>query len=435
MDQSESKQSSSEKNKTSDWLKLVQINSWEAELLISALLLYMLFRLPEFIEDYRNQHYPQGLIKIIIGVFVTALKVLRIGYSIHIIARGIWVASVGLSSIYPRSLDLKKLKFKNKFKKEIDEDLQLEKTIRGLEKVASLSYAISFMLSGMMISAGLLLFYLVVWTELVINPGVQDDNKLMLVIGIVVLFFYLVLLLVLFIDFITNGFFRRESWASRPFYYVALVFRFMTLSFIFNRIYLTLISNVPKWQARLVPVLSVAILVGYKYLEGKVDDWDEERYLETALESVRSANYEILRSAEEPMFATIHSDIVYDDVLRLFVDTHGRISQLYVRDDTYEKKSWDEMDRVEQAGFARKFMKVTVDDIPYDSLDWLDYVHPETFDVGYLNYVDISNFRKGLHTLVVRLDTAHFNALQKRYVLEQDPPIIRYAKINFYKAH
>ncbi|MEM7108925.1 MAG: hypothetical protein AAF519_11925, partial [Bacteroidota bacterium] len=182
-------------------------------------------------------------------------------------------------------------------------------------------------------------------------------------------------------------------------------------------------------------VLSVAILVGYKYLEGKVDDWDEERYLETALESVRSANYEILRSAEEPMFATIHSDIVYDDVLRLFVDTHGRISQLYVRDDTYEKKSWDEMDRVEQAGFARKFMKVTVDDIPYDSLDWLDYVHPETFDVGYLNYVDISNFRKGLHTLVVRLDTAHFNALQKRYVLEQDPPIIRYAKINFYKAH
>ncbi|MEM8567071.1 MAG: hypothetical protein AAGF85_11460 [Bacteroidota bacterium] len=435
MDQSELKKDPSEKNQTPEWLKLVQINSWEAELLISALLLYMLFQLPEFIDNYKGQHYPQGLINIIFDVFIIALKVLRIGYSIHIIARGIWVASVGLSSIYPKSLDPKKLNFKNRFKKEIEEDMRLEQTIKGLEKIASLSYAVSFMLSGMMISAGLLFFYMLVWTELVITPSVRNGNNLMMGLGIFVICLYFALILILFIDFITNGFFRRESWASKPFYYVALIFRFLTLSFIFNRIYLAIISNLPKWQAHLVPILSVAILIGYKFLEDKIGDWDEERYLETAFVAVNSANYENLRNEDDPMFATIHSDVIYDGVLRLFVDTHGRISRLYLWDDAYDRRRWDEIDNSEQAQFARKFVKVKVDDISYDSLDWLDYVHPDTYDKGFLNYVDVSGFSKGLHTIVVELDTANFNDLQKRLIREWDPPIIQYARINFYKAH
>ncbi|MEO1099125.1 MAG: hypothetical protein AAFX57_15450, partial [Bacteroidota bacterium] len=130
MNQSEPQKSQSKEHETPDWLKLVQINSWEAELLISALLLYMLFQVPEVIDDYRQQHYPDGFLKITFGIFITALKVLRIGYSIHIIARVIWVASVGLSSIYPISLNPERLKFKNRFKKEIEQDIKLEKTIK-----------------------------------------------------------------------------------------------------------------------------------------------------------------------------------------------------------------------------------------------------------------------------------------------------------------
>ncbi len=435
MDQRKPESSSPSKNETPEWLKLIQTNSWEAELLISALLLYMLFQVPEFIENYGRQHYPRGFVGFIFQVFVTALKVLRVGYSLHIIARGIWVASVGLSSIYPKSINLEKLKFKNRFRKEIEEDEGLEKTIIGLEKIASLSYSISFMLSGMVISAGLLIVYVGLWQEFVINTGFESGNKFLIGLGVLGIFIYLVVLLILLIDFLTNGFFRRESWASKPFYYVAVTFRVLTLSFIFNRIYLTIISNLPRWQTYLVPILSIVVLIGYKYLENKIDDWDEERYLETAFGAVSNANYENLRSDGDPMFATIQSDIIYDGVVRLFVDTHGQVSQLYVKDDDYDRNKWSSLTNRQKSIFARKYMKVTVDGLLYDSLDWLDYVHPETYNTGFLNYINLSGLEKGLHTIIAELDTANFNELQKRFVREQDPVLVRYAEISFYKAH
>ena len=434
MNQSEPQKSQSKEHETPDWLKLVQINSWEAELLISALLLYMLFQVPEVIDDYRQQHYPDGFLKITFGIFITALKVLRIGYSIHIIARGIWVASVGLSSIYPISLNPERLKFKNRFKKEIEQDIKLEKTIKRLEKVASLSYAISFMLSGMVISAGLLILYLLVWQEFVINPSVLDGNKPVAILGIFVTFLYLALLLILFIDFITNGFFRREPWASKPFCYIAVTFRIVTLSFIFNRINLSIISNLPRWQAYLVPVLSVAILAGYMFLESQLGDWDEERYLETAFVSVNRSNYENLRGDGDPMFATIQNDVIDNNIVRLFINTHGQVSQLYSRDDTYERR-WNELSNPEQSAYARKYIKITVDEVHYDSLDWLDYIHPNTYNIGFLNYIDIKAFEVGLHTLTVELDTVNFNSAQNKFLKDKDPVIIRYAKIDFYKSN
>ena len=45
---------------TPKWLKTIQLNSWEAELLISALVLYALFQVPDSPEDYSNRHFERG---------------------------------------------------------------------------------------------------------------------------------------------------------------------------------------------------------------------------------------------------------------------------------------------------------------------------------------------------------------------------------------
>lgn len=53
-----------------EWLKTVQINSWEAELLISALLLYMLYQVPEYIENYQGQSHVPEEMKLCLSDFV-----------------------------------------------------------------------------------------------------------------------------------------------------------------------------------------------------------------------------------------------------------------------------------------------------------------------------------------------------------------------------
>lgn len=416
-----------------EWLKVIQINSWEAELLISALLLYMLFQVPEVIENYGNQHYEGGVVSVIFSIFINALKILRIGYCIHILARGIWVASVGLSHIYPKSLNIENLKFKGKFREELEDDVALDKTIKGLEKVASMSYSISFMLSGMILSAGLLLLYALIYLEWIIVPATKSGSGWLMAIGIIGMFAYGILVLIMFVDFITNGFFRREPWASRPFYYVALAFRYLTFSFIYNRISLTIISNLPKWQAHMVPVLAVILIGGYMFVTDKMEDFDEEKYLESAFSTVSRMNYESLRKNGDPLFATIQSDVIEESFIKLFIVTHGQMNILYAKDST-NSGGWNKLSETQQSNYADKYIKVAIDNKRIEGLDWLDYKHPLSYDLGFINYLDVSNLSAGLHTITIDLDTANFNDLQKKAILDRNPPLIRYGKIQFFKA-
>jgi len=432
------KNSNEQVSKTEDeipeWLKVIQINSWEAELLISALLLYMLFQVPEVIENYRNQHYEDGLVFTIFGIFINALKVLRIGYCIHIIARGIWVASVGLSHIYPKSLNIDTLKFKGKFRKELEDDVALDKTIKGLEKIASMSYSISFMVSGMILSAGLLLLYILIYVEWVIVPAVKSDSGVFMAISFIGVFIYGILVLIMFIDFITNGFFRREPWASKPFYYLAVTFRYLTFSFIYNRINLTIISNLPRWQAHLVPILAVILIGGYMFVNDKMDEFADEKYLESAFGTVSRMNYESLRKDKDPIFATIQNDVISENFIKLFVDTHSQLTPIYSKE-AGSIGAWKDLTEKQQSEVTSKLMQVAIDDKPIDGLSWLDYKHPKSYNLGFINYINISDLANGLHTLTVDLDTANLSPDQKAYVFKKDPPLIRYAEIKFFKVN
>ncbi len=431
----ENKETNLKENEVPEWLKVIQLNSWEAELLISALLLYMLFQVPEFIDNYRNQHYDDGYISVIFKVFITALKVLRIGYSIHIIARGIWVASVGLSYIFPKSLNIDRLKFKGKFKKELENDVALDKTIKNLEKVASLSYAISFMISGMVISAGLVFIYLMIISQGLLTPAIRSGISAYMVLSMIAMLFFVIIILIVFVDFITNGFFRRDQSISKPYYYIAMIFRYMTLSFIYNRINLTIISNLKRWQAHLVPVLAVSLIGGYMYLESKVDDWDEENYLETSFNSISRMNYENLRKKDDPLFATIQNDVIDNNVIRLFVRTHGTLSRFYSKDSTSKKgERWSELSNEKQSVYADRFVNVSIDGVRYKNLDWNDYKHPVSYEIGFLNYIDISKMSNGSHNLTVEFDTAVMNDLQLKVLMDKDPPLVKLASIDFFKA-
>lgn len=419
-----------------EWLKVIQLNSWEAELLISALLLYMLFQVPEHIDEYSRQHYEPGeTIALIFALFTKALEVLRIGYIIHIIARGIWVASVGLSYIYPHSLNMDRLKFKGKFKKELENDVALDKTVKNLEKVASLSYAISFMISGMLISAGLLFVYFVFFAQVIVAPAIESGNSLFAVAGITATILYALMVLLVFIDFITNGFFRREASMAKLYYNVALVFRYMTLSFIYNRINLTIISNLKPWQGHMVPILAVVTIVGYSYLDTKMADWDEENYLEKSFDRMSRMNYEDLRKPTDPLFATIQEDIIHENVVRLFIRTHGNVSRFYSKESGNTKDDkWSNLSNDEQGEFANKFVKITMDGKRWKELQWKDYKHPISYEIGFLNYLDISELENGMHTIDIEFDTAAMNDLQKRILEDIDQPLIKLASIDFFKA-
>jgi hypothetical protein len=422
------------KEETPAWLKSIQLNSWEAELLISALFLYILFQIPEILFTYRKVHLNSGeFFYRLIGFFEEAIVVLSIGYVVHIITRGIWVANIGLSYVFPRGVDVKKIGLKGKFRKEVENQESMDYSVLLLERIASMTYAISFMSSGLVLSIGTVLLTIMRYIDWVITPALKSGMNWLYMLAVLGLFIYALVLILVFIDFITNGFFRRDSWASKPYYYIVMVFRVLTLSFVYNRMLLVIISNLPKWKAHLVPVAFVVFLGLYFFIGSYMEGQQVDDYYESSFDNMRYENYENLRHKDSKIFVTIQSDIVDKGVVKLFVNNFDDFSELHQKDPK-RIKDWKALSVNEKTTLVNDFLSVEIDDSRMKNLNWNRYKNPSIFDYGYLSYVDIASLEHGEHIMTVRLDTVNMTEKQRSYLRELSPSTIVKARIPFYKT-
>lgn len=419
-------------DETPGWLKSIQLNSWEAELLISALFLYILFQIPDYLDNYRKINFSSGdVFYVLIGVFKDALRVLSIGYVIHIVARGIWVANIGLSYVFPRGIDLKKIPLKGKFKEEVEKDTTLDQSVLRLERISSMVYAISFMCSGLLLSFGMVLLTLLVYIEWVLNPSIESGVGWQYGIALVGLLLYVLIILIVFIDFLSNGYFRRDSSISRPYYYIALFFRYLTLSFIYNRVLLTILSNLTKWQSRLLPFIIIAFLIGFKWIGNEIEDKKKEDYYQGSFENMRFENFENLRTSDNKLFVTIQSDIIDEGVIKLFINSLDEMGNIH-DNDPKRFKSWRALAPSVRSDFVKQYIQVKLDSMVLDDKQWHGYKHPVSLRPGFLCYLDISSFQTGSHTLHVVLDTAAMLDEQRIYLRESESDHLVQARIPFY---
>ena len=96
--------SSDKSHQTPKWLKRIQENSWEAEILISGGAVFSLFQLAELLvkeAEYLKEVTPfRGLDETLI-ITMIILRGVTIGFIIHLLLRGFWIGLVCLNSVYP----------------------------------------------------------------------------------------------------------------------------------------------------------------------------------------------------------------------------------------------------------------------------------------------------------------------------------------------
>ncbi|SVE27448.1 uncharacterized protein METZ01_LOCUS480302, partial [marine metagenome] len=120
------------KNERSNWLDRVRTNSWESEILIVGFVLIILLQTIDYFEVLQNNQlylnsYWGGipsivnsiLVPIIIYVLFVSNYVLVISLAIYLIMRGFWVAVIGLSSVFPKGINVKKLNYSDYYKSKI----------------------------------------------------------------------------------------------------------------------------------------------------------------------------------------------------------------------------------------------------------------------------------------------------------------------------
>ena len=124
----------------------LKLNSWEVEILIVGFLLVVLLQIPESIIN--EIHIAKINVDVItsfskaistIGIYLTLLfatKIITITLSVYIILRSFWVVLLGLSSVFPEGINIKKIKYNKYFMNKIN-SYDLDVSINQVDKISS----------------------------------------------------------------------------------------------------------------------------------------------------------------------------------------------------------------------------------------------------------------------------------------------------------
>ena len=152
------------------WFDKVRVNSWEIEILIVACILAFLFNVPDFVTErlaslkvsdhfnYRSEIDHTGIWELIGGIkaFIFyaisfCMSIAKVTFSLYIFFRGFWVAAIGLSSVFPKGINIEKLKFSSYFNEMLSE-YHFDKFILRLDNICSSIFSLGFLIGFLYIS-------------------------------------------------------------------------------------------------------------------------------------------------------------------------------------------------------------------------------------------------------------------------------------------
>lgn len=264
------------KEKTQDqviqWLKKLERESWQLELLVSAFTIFLLIAATEsfgdFLTDLNFQYsFSDNLVSLTVffmALLYTSMQVLTAFLVIHLLLRGFWIGAIGLRSVQP-SIDYNKLNYSEFFLERLKKKVMgLDRLVVILDEMCSVLFSLSFLIIFMIISFGLYNVFLgatiISVAGLFSLVGVEPDSEIPFLLLISITLIILVTGILYLIDYFTLGFFKKSKRVSKIYYPIYRLYSVITLSIISRSIYYNLISKYSKKRIRLL-YLAITFIV------------------------------------------------------------------------------------------------------------------------------------------------------------------------------
>lgn len=412
------------------WLTDLQQRSWEPEILLSGIVLYGMFKVPSLLDGFLlyfklNIFGDLQDVDNLVALFKVGVYWLILGLVLHLVCRGIWIGMVGLSYAFPEGIRMDRLKYQGPFREKVERTPSYEQIVIKLEKLCSALFSFSFMLFMSLIGGYLFLFVLVIFPFMVSYSFLEIGFSgsfyewfqvyviMVMVVGVIGL-----------IDFLSLGYLRRFYWFSRFYWPLHVIISTLTLSRFYRAIYYGMATNFNRWTFfTLLALFSVTSIFGSgisssSFYEGDVFSrlklWEARRG-----EIIFTGHYGDQNQDYPSVRAQIPSDVIKDDILRLFL-----VADIQREDDILEHTSLDSLIELYpdsavvdlQLLTIKNFHHVLIDDRQVEIDKWFFHYNVKTSQRGYLTYIPIDSLARGIHTLRVNGPTGS-----------------RYARINFYR--
>ena len=432
--QAETSDSLTKKGSLPKWLGKLQNESWQAEMLISGSAFFGLLNADKAIEpfcDYLlySTNLTQGLYAIIkLGSYNAALMLI-FGFLIHLILRAFWIGLIGLNYVFPGGIDNDKLSFKGRFQNLFRES-QNTPLIISIDKFCGAIFAITFVFLFSILG---FLLYLGIFFALVAFAFGHDIVKMHWIwrrlFGICVLTI-LIAGVITFIDFMTVGRLKKIKWFARFYYPIHKIVSFVTLSFVYRRLYYTIISNV-RWGYMVlifsVPVILISMMMFLESIGTGLSKSFNDR-----------AGFNYLQNDQ---FLSIRSETVYDNYLDVsllhLIRLEDEVFIQWQKSNPTKSKSFEELDSKVKLGLINNLYRLYIDGNNLsDTTGWLitktsngnSFLDLEKIKL--VRVLDISNLSEGSHQLAVKINLDSTNAMSAwRSGSKKDG---YFARVNFY---
>jgi len=241
-------------NKFKELLDKLQQESWQLELLISGFAIFGLISALGPIESglnearaLENPYFPK-----LYQIAYLSCYVLIINLIIHVIIRGLWIGAIGLRYV-SNDIDYDELNYGKRFTKYLKKKVgSFDDYIAKLENYCSILFAVTFLTLFYIIAFFTTMFVIIIVGKITMDSGLFSEFTGAMILGFFGIF-YLILALIVFIDFITQGWLKKKEWSAFLYMPIYKVFSIITLSFLYRPLVYNFLDN--KFGRRIAFIL------------------------------------------------------------------------------------------------------------------------------------------------------------------------------------
>ncbi|MEM9324306.1 MAG: hypothetical protein AAGA85_01565 [Bacteroidota bacterium] len=412
------------------WLKKLERESWQLELLVSAFTIFLLLgaqqSFGDFIAELSHQVYGYaGFAVFVLTMIQASIIALTAFLIIHLLLRGFWIGAIGLRSVQP-SIDYQKLNYSDLFQEKLKKKLiGLDRLVIILDELCSVIFSVSFLIIFMIFSFGLYFLFLALFSALLdlLFYFKIVDFAWVRYAGIAIFLLILLTGLIYFIDYFTLGFFKRFKKLSKLYYPIYRFYSAITLSFISRSIYYNLISKYSKRRIRLLLTLFLISLMA-----GSLISFDQYKFFPNVQrDHVFVNNYYDDRRDENEFVekVSIASQFISEDFVSLFIRYSVKDNQriqsncpdftplktdglnlslkfrfkngLNISGENFEEEDLDQL-----LGCLSAFYEVSINDSIYTDLNYYFAEHPAKNQKGIQAVISSRHFIEGENTILIK---------------------------------
>ena len=325
--------------------------------------------------------------------------------------RGFWVAVIGLSSVFPQGINVKKLNYSDYYKSKIYKyDIDHYSII--IDKICSSIFSISFLIIMFIISLSfffstfILLLLVSDYIFVILNSSLNYKIPGWLLNSLVLMYFFLGI--IHFMDFILLGPLKRIKWNWFTRYYskITKFYSIITLTKFYEILFYTFTSRLKK---RYIYIFIISLIFLIKFW-GNWSFYNSHlfsEYVDTnKLFSFKKYEdkYEKHLQLSNARFASnyhmmIQSGVITDSFLELHVPYNPTLNYSIINECDGMKEEEISNDQILKC--IDDIYIILLDGINVGELEWVFESHSYIQRTGFFTVIDLSNLNKGKHNLII----------------------------------